>query len=620
MSIFSAIFPGAADRLTALDAAFLYLERPTEPLHVGAVMLLEGPVPYERFVAVIGERLAPLRRYHQRPVRPWLDLALPQWTDDPEFDVRRHVYHARVAAPGGNAELHELVDRLFATPCSTRAPLWETYLIDGLADGRSAILTKVHHCMVDGVSGAKVLEVMTDPASAPAMPPAGPPTTPAAKAETGILGMIADGALAGVRTALTAVRPVALAGQVRDMAGALSAVAANVGTPLSPTPLNGVLGAERRIVWASFPLDEFLALRGAAGCKVNDVVLAVVAGALRRYLLAHGINPPADGIRTLVPVNVRRGEDALALGNRVSALFATLPVAASDPIERLARIVDETRALKGAGQSRALELALAFAGTLPAPSGPLLARLSARRPPVHTVCTNVPGPREARCVLGQRVLEMHPIVPIALGMGLGFAILSYGGRLSIAATSDPALVPGAGEIPDMLQASLEELEQRIGAITAPPPIERQRHDRPQTTVGDLMTTEAIAIAPHDTLATAWLLMRERRIRHLPVIARHGRLVGLVTHRDLLGASQSSLTIRREDDRIRFLGATPVSEIMETHLSTARRAELAGEAGARMVRQKIGCLPVVEDDDRLVGIVTEEDFLRWATAHMAATAA
>lgn len=620
MTIFSALLPDfTADRLTALDAAFLYLERPTEPLHVGAVMVLEGGVQYERFVEMLGERLAPLRRYQQRPVRPMLDLALPRWVDDSDFDVRRHVRHVRLEAPGGEAELHEVVDRLFAAPCDTAAPLWETYLIDGLAGGRAAILTKVHHCMIDGVSGAKVLEVMTDAAGGP-QPPAAPDCREsAAPDETGILRAIASGTIAAARAALVAARPAEIVGRGRAVIGAASAVTTGLGAPLRASALNGVLGGERRIVWASFPLDEFLAMRGAAGCKVNDVVLAVIAGALRQYLIARGITPPADGIRTLVPVNVRRAEDALTLGNRVSALLATLPVGVSEPIDRLTRVVSETRTLKAAGQSRAFELALAMAGSLPAPSGPLLARLSALRPFVHTVCTNVPGPRETRYVLGKRVLEMHPIVPIALGMGIGFAILSYDGRLSIAANADPALVPGAEDIAAMLRTSFQELTERLGTAAAAARDDARR-DRLPTTVGDLMTAEAVAIAPHDTLATAWTIMHERRIRHLPVVEHDRRLVGLVTHRDVLAASQSSLTIAREDDRIHLLGATAASEIMETHLSTVRSRELAADAGARMIRQKIGCLLVVDENDHLGGIVTEEDFLRWATEHMAASAA
>lgn len=610
--------PLTGERLSTLDAAFLYLEGPTSPLHVGAVMLLDGPVPYDRFVELLRERLAPLRRYHQRPVRPMLDLALPRWLDDPDFDVRRHVRHLRVEAPGGEAELHAAVDRLFATPCATAAPLWETYLIDGLAGDRAAILTKVHHCMIDGVSGAKVLEVMTDPVGGPTSPlTAGEDGGAVARSGTGVLGALVDGAVAGVRAALDAVRPAEIVGRVRAVIDAASTVT----TSLPPTSLNGPLGGERRIVWASFPLDEFLAMRGVAGCKVNDVVLAVIAGALRRYLLAHGVTPPVGGIRTLVPVNVRRAEDALTLGNRVSALLATLPVDVSDPIERLVRIVTETRTLKATGQSRAFDLALTMASSLPAPSGPLLARLSALRPLVHTVCTNVPGPRETRYVLGRRVVEMHPIVPLALDMGIGFAILSYDGRLSIAANSDPDLVPGAEDIPVMLRASVHELLERMVAATAAVPVtERARPGRPETSVGDLMTPEAVTIAPHDTLATAWTIMREHRIRHLPVVERDGRVIGLVTHRDLLAASQSSLTIAREDDRIRFLGATAAFEIMETHLSTVRPGDAAADAGARMVRQKIGCLLVVDESDRLAGIVTEEDFLRWATEHMGASAA
>jgi CBS-domain-containing membrane protein len=224
---------------------------------------------------------------------------------------------------------------------------------------------------------------------------------------------------------------------------------------------------------------------------------------------------------------------------------------------------------------------------------------------------------------------MHPIVPIALDMGVGFAILSYADRLSITATADPALVPDAERLPAMLTVAMEELRACLGGVgtaastaAGATPVEpaakgkRGAATRPAastlTTVADLMSRDPISIAPHDLLSAAWRAMREHRIRHLPVVERDGRLVGLVTHRDLLAAAQSSITFDREEDRVRLLGAAAAFEIMETHLSTVRATVAAHDAGSRMVRHKIGCLPVVDDDGRLVGIVTEEDFMDLAS--------
>ena len=213
-------------RLSAMDAAFLYLERPVQRLHVGSVSLLDGPVPYGAFVELTVQRLGKLPRYAQRPVRPVLDWALPSWQDVPRFDPRHHIRHVGVPPPGGDAELHTLIDELMAAPLDPDSPLWETYLIDGLADGRAAILNKVHHCMIDGVSGAQLLEVLTDPASELATEPAAPPPMLRAHGSGGARPWSAH---AAVEAASTLAR------------WALE--------PPSQLPFNAPISAERRLRW-----------------------------------------------------------------------------------------------------------------------------------------------------------------------------------------------------------------------------------------------------------------------------------------------------------------------------------------------------------------------------------
>jgi CBS domain-containing membrane protein len=253
----------------------------------------------------------------------------------------------------------------------------------------------------------------------------------------------------------------------------------------------------------------------------------------------------------------------------------------------------------------------------------VLARLSTFRPLVHTVCTNVPGAREARYLLGRRVREIHPIVPIGLNVGLGFAILSYDRMLSLSVTADSGLVEDVERLCDALRAAEEELRVCLGVTSVEP--HAARSAAPDAAgagpaVADLMSTDVLTVDLHATLDRAWETMRVHRIRHLPVVDGHGRLVGLVTHRDLLAASNSSLAFPAEAERVRVLRVARVHDLMETHLSTATPEERAADAGRRMVRHKIGCLPVIDDSGRLVGIVTEEDFLRWATAHMESEAA
>ena len=595
------------DRLSPLDASFLYLERPTERLHVGALAVLQEAPSFEQLVEVLGSRLGALPRYRQVPVRSTFDLSPPYWRDDPDFDPRRHIHRVRVPAPADEAAFGRVVDEIFARPLETDRPLWECHLLEGLADGRAALLTKVHHCMIDGVSGVQVLEVMTDgwePRTG-----AEPPVPPA-----GSLAARAQDLLGGVGRALERVaHPGRMVADLQSTAAAAGATFDLMRERLRPFPFNGPLGHTRRIVWATFELDEFLAMRGAASCKVNDVALAVIAGALRRFL-------PADATatgrraRALIPMNVRRDDEHLTLGNRVSGMFVSLPLDVADARERLHLIAAEMRASKEAGQSRAFDFALGIAGTVPTALAPLLSRVAQFWPVAHTVCTNVPGPRETRALLGKKIVDLHPIVPLAAGIGLGFAILSYAGKLSITATADATLVADVDRLPGALRAAADELACHLG-VRAERPASVER--RGALTVGELMTRDAIAVGPRDLLSIAWRTMRERRIRHLPVVDRGGILRGLISHRDLLAASPSSLSMYAEADRMRLLGWAAVADVMETHVSTAVAAESAADVGMRMVRQKIGCVPVVDARGALVGIVTEEDFLRWSAEHMAA---
>ena len=576
-------------RLSSLDASFLYWEKPHQRMHVGCVAILDGAIPFDAFVATMEERVGGMPRYHERPVRPLLDLDWPRWEPDPTFEVRRHLRHVAVPAPGGERELHALVDEVFSTRLDPRRPLWETYLVDGLADGRSAMICKVHHAMIDGVSGAQVLEAMADP-----IPEDGPRPIPEVPAR---------------RPFLDAMRPAALLETARDLTQAAGIIGSTLFDSVPALPWNGPITDARRVVWTSFPLEDFLIMRGAAGCKVNDVVLAVISGALRRYLEARGIRPDGVRPRALVPVSLRGAHERLALGNLVTSMLPRLPIDVADPVERLHTIATEMRTLKEQGQPRAAGLAMQLVGALPASVNALFGRFVPSTPPVNTVCTNVPGPRQPRHLLGRRILEVHPMVPLFQGLGLEFAIMSYAGQLSIAATVEPNLVPDAHEIPGHLQAAAEELH---AALLAGEPA---RPMAASPTVGDLMTADVITVVPAESLAHAYAIMCAKRIRHLPVVEENGHLTGLLSHRDLLGASSSS-TVGAPANRGSVLLLAHVRDVMETHVSVARADDAASAAGERMIRHKIGCLPVVGGDGRLAGIITEEDFLRWATTQMA----
>jgi CBS domain-containing protein len=472
--------------------------------------------------------------------------------------------------------------------------------------------------MIDGVSGTHVLEAMADPVEAErpnargdAAPLSGGRPRPDVPASS-------FAPFARVRAALrAAARPQVLVGRARDAMAAASTLAPLLLEPVSDLPFTGRLTDARRVVWVSFALDDFLAIRGAAGCKVNDVVLAVIAGTIRRYLEARGAPTSGLRVRSLVPVSIRRAEEHLTLGNLVTSLFPMLPVHIADPVERLRQITAHMRALKEQGQAQAAGTVMQLLGALPAPLNALFGRLLPDRGLISTVCTNVPGPRQACRLLGRRILEIHPIVPLFQSMGMEFAILSYGGRLSISAAVDPHLVPDAESIPSHLVGAVDELRAALGLGVESP--EAAVAVGSTLRVADLMSRDVITIGWEDTLAAADALMSAKRIRHLPVVDRAGRLTGLVTHRDLLAAAPSSLTHPDRSERTRVLAWTRAVDVMETHQCVTKPDEPAAAAGARMVQHKIGCLPVVDAEARLAGIVTEEDFLRWATAHMAPVA-
>src|SRR5581483_823860 len=416
-------------RLSALDAAFLYFERPNQRMQVGCVVELEAPIAYQELVAAVTERLAAIARYRQRPVRATFDLDRPAWEDDPGFDVERHVHHVALPAPGGPQELHALVDALFEAPLDPDHPLWEVHLIDGLAGGRAAMLWKVHHCMVDGVSGAQILTLVTDGAGrdASAAPPVAGCGRAVARTDETAIGLLASVA--------RALRPSAALQLARDVGTALGTIRRMVTEPNTVLPFNGPLSGRRHVVWTSLALDDVMAVRAHAGCKVNDVVLAIIADALHRYVEARGVRSAEARVRAIVPVSVRGDGERLAMGNLVTALLPTLPIGPATPLDRLRRVAGEMAAMKENGELRAAGLVLALAGALPAPLEAVLGRFAPDTPIANTVCTNVPGPRDERSVLGRRILAIHPIVPLFQGMGLEFAVMSYAGRLSIAAVA-----------------------------------------------------------------------------------------------------------------------------------------------------------------------------------------
>ncbi len=452
-------------RLSSLDAGFLHLENDRQQMHVGSLLVFEGPVPaFEEFTAHLAACLDEVPRYRQRVLRMPLDLARPVWADDPHFSLSYHLRHTAIPSPGSDAQLRALVGRILSQRLDVDRPLWEMWLVEGLPEQRWAIITKTHHAMIDGLAGNELMEIVLDrePAVRRRPPTAWRPSPPPSQAGLAALGLagLAQLPVDISRAAVGAVRSLSAAELAR--AGAVRAYGlATVGrSAASPTSvLNGPLGPHRRWGWARAELADVKAVKDAAGCTVNDVVLAAVAGGLRTYLAARGEDVATTTIRSLVPVSVRTEAHRGRLGNQVTAMFADLPVHVADPRERLDAVARQMDHLKGSGQAVGVEAMLSAADFVPETLMTLGARVYARtgQRVINTVTTNIPGPQQPIYLIGRRMLEMFPYIPVAQGVRISIGIMSYDGHLAIGVTGDYDAVPDLDVLCTAIEDALAEL-------------------------------------------------------------------------------------------------------------------------------------------------------------------
>jgi len=473
--------------MSALDSLFLHVENDVSHMHLGAVALFEGSAPAAgELAAVLAGKLELLSRYRQR-VRlvPW-GLGRPVWVEDPHFELAYHLRHVALPRPGGAEELRRLVGRIMAQPLDRGRSLWEMWVIEGVSEDRWGVICKLHHCMVDGISaGDLLLGVLLDPqAGAPASVPdrwQPQPEPSNASVLAHALSELASGPGRHLREARALLgAPRHTARQAITIAAGVSSLRGLVGASTARS-LNGPLSAERQWVQARARLADVKTIRHRLGGTVNDVLLAAVSGGFRALLLHRGEPVPAELIvRTLVPLSLRT-EDARGIpDNRVTALFAELPVGVEDPVERLHAITIELDALKRSGQAGGGTLTQ-LSGLAPAPLFALgaagLARLPQRR--VQTVTTNVPGPQQPLYLCGRRMLELFPYVPLALEVRIGVAICSYDGTLGFGITGDGKHATDIPTLADGIQHELARLLQRATTTRLTP---RARPSRRPTLV------------------------------------------------------------------------------------------------------------------------------------------
>lgn len=453
------------DRLTAVDASFLAQEGPASHMHIGGIVICEGPAPgYEEMLDHIRTRLHLVPRYRQRLAQPPLETGRPLWVDDPTFNLEYHVRQTALPAPGDEGQLMRLVARIMSQQLDRSKPLWEMWIVEGLDDGGFALISKTHHALIDGISGVDLATVMFDLSPVPAEPPhPDEPWQPhveptgAELVAGGAIGLarVAAGAVAGavslVRNPSATVRAVTLAAE------GLGEVAWAGLNPAPDTPLNVEIGPHRRYRVVRNRLEDFKEIKNAFGGTVNDVVLTVVTGALRDWLHSRGVRTEGLELRALVPVSTRSKADQGALGNRITVMRGPLPVYIGDPIARLRAVKAAMDGLKESKQAVGAEVLTGVQSFAPPTILAQASRLNFSTRLFNLIVTNVPGPQLPLYVRGR---EMHDVFPVAFlpkGHGLAIAIMSYNGQMNFGLLGDFDALPDLDRIGDGIEAALAEL-------------------------------------------------------------------------------------------------------------------------------------------------------------------
>jgi WS/DGAT/MGAT family acyltransferase len=433
------------DRMTPLDAAFLEAEdadRHTS-MAIASIAVFTGPMPsYAEFLDAIGGRLALVPRYRQKVRRVPFDLGLPGWVDDPDFDLRYHIRQTALPRPGGDEQLRRLMERVMGQRLDRDRPLWEYWMVDRLAGGRWALISKVHHCLVDGVSGTHLYEVLLDPAPRPAAPV---PDDWQAAPEPSTLRLLADAMhdigyapIDATRALVAGLARPARSGRTLAVTARGLAKLATALAPASASSLSGPIGQPRRYRFVRASMTDVDLVRKAFGGTVNDVVLTAAAAGFRAVLTARGEQPDPRALRSLVPVSVRAPGEESICDNRISLMLADLPVHIDDPVQRLYAIRGQLATLKASREAEAGAVVTSMARFEPFPLVALGMRLAFRLPQrnIVTVTTNVPGPRRPVYALGRRAVEILPYVPIASRLQFGVSIFTYCDQVTFGLTGN----------------------------------------------------------------------------------------------------------------------------------------------------------------------------------------
>jgi WS/DGAT/MGAT family acyltransferase len=457
-------------RLSAQDAAFLYNETEATPMNIGSVAVFQGEISFERLVKNIDTKMHLIPRYRQRVISAPLNLHHPTWEFDPNFDIRKHIIPVRLDPPGSDDQLRQLAAQLFEGMLSRDKALWEIYLVHGVGGDRSALVSKVHHCLVDGVSGIELLMIVLDVSPNPAPPPPPdedfqPPPLPdtLTRYSDALFDQLADSFKTASAIQKSLLNTIDDPASARSVSRALETALPYFARPGQRAPFNGPFSGERRLAWSDCSFAEVRAIRRTCGGTVNDVVLTVLGGALSRYYEAHDLPTDDKLARVLTPVNVRREDERGSLGNRITMLLVEVPLGVHNPVERLNAVRERTENLKRNHIADGMEMAGDALNSLPPMMQALMGALP--KPPNtvgNMVCTNVPGPMIPLYCVGHPLEAHYPMVPIAWEMGVGCAVTSYNQRLYFGLMADAKAAPDVDRLGDFLTQAYVELRSAAG--------------------------------------------------------------------------------------------------------------------------------------------------------------
>ena len=473
--------PAHYDRLSAQDHSFLVFEEQGVYMHVSANQVFEcgplatpeGGVDYGRIRAFIASVLHRIPRYRQKLA--WIPLeGRPVWVDDPDFDLEYHVRHTALPHPGSHEQLKRLAARVMAQHLDRERPLWELWVVEGLEGNRFAIISKIHHCMIDGSSGVDISQILQspDPSEIDILPPEPFEPREAPDSQT----LFRDSLIRQAGAPLRALRGFRefrreaedFGGELRVRAQAVVDTFASQMSPASDTPINGPVGPHRAFDWWTTPLGDVKAMRRALDCTVNDVVLTVVTGAVRDYMIHRRVDPSQLDFRVQAPVSVRRDDERGKLGNRVSAWAVPLPVGLEEPGAQLDAIRETTSELKDKQQALGVEMMMSAMEVLPTALLSLGAQAASGG--VNTIVTNVPGPQFPLYLLGAPMIGMYPQVPLLPNIGLGIALISYDGRVCWGFNADPALVPDLRDFVGFIEDAFARVADFADVKLTPPEV------------------------------------------------------------------------------------------------------------------------------------------------------